>query len=142
VLSNRQGDDPYRARVAVEQLSGWISREDWPQILAAYSRCVRILRTRPEGLSLDTVTPERFVEPATRTLFAAYQTTAAQITPNSSVAELLTGFQPLVEPITTFFDQVLVMAEDDVLRTNRLALLQRIADLTEGIVDLSKLQGF
>jgi glycyl-tRNA synthetase len=142
VLSDRQGDDPFRARVAVEQLAGWVCREDWPQLLAAYSRCVRILRTRPEGLSVEALSPEQFVEPATRALYAICQTAAAQISPHNSVDELLTAFQPLVVPITTFFDEVLVMAEDQVLRANRLALLQRIADLTTGIVDLSKLQGF
>jgi glycyl-tRNA synthetase beta subunit len=34
------------------------------------------------------------------------------------------------------------MAEDPVLRKNRLVLLQRIADLAKGVADLSKLEGF
>jgi glycyl-tRNA synthetase beta subunit len=34
------------------------------------------------------------------------------------------------------------MVEDKTLRENRLALLQRIARLSEGIVDLSKVIGF
>jgi glycyl-tRNA synthetase len=149
VLSDRRGDDPYRARVAVEQLANWVARDDWPETLAAYSRCVRILRTAPEGLSLEAVDPGRFVEPATRALHAAYLEAADQVSPapkgryaDSSVDELLTAFLPLVGPITIFFEEVLVMAEDEALRTNRLALLQCIANLTEGIVDLSKLQGF
>jgi glycyl-tRNA synthetase beta subunit len=37
---------------------------------------------------------------------------------------------------------VLVMTEDETLRENRLALLQRIARLTKGIVDLTKVEGF
>lgn len=41
-----------------------------------------------------------------------------------------------------FFDEVLVMAEDAQLRNNRLGLLQRIAGLAKGIVDLSYLEGF
>ncbi len=142
VLSARRGDDPYRARVAVEQLAAWVARDDWPQTLAAYSRCVRILRTAPQGLNLDALDPDRFVEPATRALHAAHLKTADQVSPDSSVDELLTAFLPMVEPITIFFDEVLVMAEDEALRTNRLALLQRVADLTKGIVDLSRLQGF
>jgi glycyl-tRNA synthetase beta subunit len=51
-------------------------------------------------------------------------------------------FQPMIEPINTFFDDVLVMAEDETLRENRLGLLQRITELAAGIADLSKLQGF
>lgn len=44
--------------------------------------------------------------------------------------------------INTFFDEVLVMTEDDELRTNRLALLQRIVALADGVADMSKLEGF
>jgi glycyl-tRNA synthetase beta subunit len=36
----------------------------------------------------------------------------------------------------------MVMADDPALRENRLALLQHIAALAEGIVDLSHLEGF
>jgi glycyl-tRNA synthetase beta subunit len=48
----------------------------------------------------------------------------------------------MIEPINTFFDEVLVMTADKGLRENRLALLQHIARLTEGIVDLTKVEGF
>jgi glycyl-tRNA synthetase len=58
------------------------------------------------------------------------------------IDELFTVMLPLVEPINTFFDDVLVMHEDRELRENRLALLQRIAKLPRGIVDLSKVMGF
>jgi glycyl-tRNA synthetase len=142
VLSARRGDDPYRARIAVEQLAAWVARDDWPQTLAAYSRCVRILRTVPPDLVLDDPDPGRFVEADTRALHAAYQQVAGQVNPESSVDELFAAFLPLTGPITNFFDNVLVMAEDEALRLNRLALLQRIAGLSTGIVDLSKLQGF
>jgi glycyl-tRNA synthetase len=37
---------------------------------------------------------------------------------------------------------VLVMAEDSAVRSNRLGLLQRVAALSRGIADLSKLEGF
>jgi glycyl-tRNA synthetase len=62
--------------------------------------------------------------------------------PSSDVDELLTTFRSLVDPIQTFFDDVLVMAEDPDVRKARLALLQRIAGLASGIVDLSQLEGF
>jgi glycyl-tRNA synthetase len=149
VLSDDLGDDPYRALVAARQLSGWVSREDWPEILAAYSRCARILRTVPSAMDLTDVDQDLLVEPAAKELHAAYQKASAQIyaAPSddpgeSSIDALLTGFVPLIEPIKKFFDQVLVMAEEEDLRRNRLALLQAIADLAKGVVDLSKLQGF
>ena len=48
----------------------------------------------------------------------------------------------LEEPVTRFFDNVFVMAEDERVRRNRLALLQKLAAFTDGIVDLQELPGF
>ena len=51
-------------------------------------------------------------------------------------------FDPLIPLITDFFDNVLVMDEDLALRENRLGLLQMIAGLADGILDLTRLEGF
>ena len=48
----------------------------------------------------------------------------------------------LQAPINRFFTDVLVMAEDPAVRQARLALVQRVAALANGIADLSQLQGF
>jgi len=48
----------------------------------------------------------------------------------------------MIAPINLFFDEVLVMDPNEKLRENRLALLQRIAGLADGIVDLSRMEGF
>ena len=55
---------------------------------------------------------------------------------------LFQAFLPAVPAINRFFEAVLVMAEDPAVRANRLGLLQRVAALAEGTVDLSKLEGF
>jgi glycyl-tRNA synthetase beta chain len=46
----------------------------------------------------------------------------------------------LKEPIDRFFDQVMVMSEDDALRKNRLTLLQQIEGLFLSVADISRLQ--
>ena len=46
------------------------------------------------------------------------------------------------DPINRFFGEVLIMAEDPVLRRTRLALVQQIAALPDGIADMSLLEGF
>ncbi len=48
----------------------------------------------------------------------------------------------MIPSVNEFFDKVLVMADDKVLKENRLGLLQRIASLSTGVADLSKLEGF
>ena len=138
VLAER-GHDPYLAAQTVAGLASWVERDDWMDLLNAYARCVRIVRGFAEEFPVD---PAHFVEPATTALYQAYLEARAQITPQSTVDELFTALQPMIPVINRFFDDVLVMAEDRVLRENRLALLQRIAALTRGIVDLSKVEGF
>jgi glycyl-tRNA synthetase len=138
VLAER-GHDPYLAYQTVQQFAPWVGRDDWVNLLNAYSRCVRIVRSFETKFELR---PDQFVEPSTQCLYQAYLACREQVGPQSSIDQLLTAFQPMIEPITAFFDDVLVMAEDEALRENRLALLQHIAALTEGIVDLTTVEGF
>lgn len=141
VLAAR-GDDPYRALLAVEALSRWTAREDWPRILDNYARCVRITRDFTERFTLD---PGRFVHPIERELYDAWREARERVRPDSSVDDFFTAFLPLVDVIDRFFAKetgVMVMAEDPALRENRLALLQHIVSFADGIVDLSRMEGF
>ena len=138
VLAER-GHDPYLAYQTVQEFVPWVLRDDWMSLLNAYSRCVRIVRGFETKFELR---PDQFVEPSTQRLYQAHLASQEQVGPRSSIDQLFIAFQPMIEPITAFFDDVLVMAEDEALRENRLALLQHIAALTEGIVDLTGVEGF
>ena len=48
----------------------------------------------------------------------------------------------LIPAINAFFDKVLVMADDEKVKNNRLALVGQIANLSNGLADLGKLEGF
>ena len=141
VLAAR-GEDPYRAFQGAEQLTLWVVRDDWDLILANYARCVRITRDFEQQFGLE---PCLFAQPAEEALHAAYLRTRAQVTQQSSVDEFLIAFLPLVEIIDQYFAResgVMVMADDPSIRQNRLAQLQHIARLADGIVDLGRLEGF
>ena len=56
--------------------------------------------------------------------------------------DFLNAFVPMISAVNEFFEKVLVMADDKSLKENRLGLLQRIAALSNGVADLSKLEGF
>jgi glycyl-tRNA synthetase len=134
-----RSDDLSRVKQTVEQLAAWAARPDWNDVLSNFARCVRITREIKTPYALDI---NRDPEPSTRALYQAYQPLAARLTPHSSVDEFLTAFRPLAPVISQFFVDVLVMADDQAVRETRLALLQRIAALPQGIVDLSKVEGF
>jgi glycyl-tRNA synthetase len=134
-----QGHDPYGAEQAVRELEQWRERKDWLEILQAYARCARI--TRDEEM-LRELNPKGFVEEETRDLYAALKQVEDSPLAPGSMDDFLAAFLPLIPLINTFFDEVLVMTEDVDLRTNRLALLQRIVALADGVADMSKLEGF
>jgi glycyl-tRNA synthetase len=138
VLAER-GDDPYSAYRAAVQLTAWVGRDDWADLLNAYGRCIRIVRGLGERY---TFAPGADPEPATVKLCRAYQTARAQVTPESDVDRLLTALHPMIPAINRFFDDVLVMHENPALREARLALLQDIWALSGGIVDVTRLEGF
>jgi glycyl-tRNA synthetase beta subunit len=134
-----QSHNPYRASVAVRELSDWIKRPDWESVLDSFARCVRISRSEAKTYSIQ---PDVFIEPQEKALYAVYQKVAAHLDGDGNVNAFLSAFEPMVPAITDFFDHVLVNAEDDAVRQNRLGLLQAIGDLQNARADLSQLAGF
>ena len=132
-----QSFNPAASARAVKQLSAWVGREDWSATLDGFARCVRITRDQK---SVFKVNEKLFADKEEKDLFAAVQKQAKS--QPASVDEFLNMVTVLIPSITAFFDKVLVMAEDQKVKENRLGLLQKIAGLSSGIADLSKLEGF
>ena len=84
-----------------------------------------------------------YVEPVEHELHAAYAAAEAALAAAPEPAVLLgETLRALQTPINTFFERVLVNAEEETVRRARLALLQRIAQLPARVAELNKLQGF
>jgi glycyl-tRNA synthetase len=135
-----RSNNPARAAAAVKQLQAWVEREDWNTILPGYARCVRIIRSASVNQGKLKVNPKKFVEAEEKKLYDALQKNAASRPTN--IDEFLNIVVQLIPSINAFFDKVLVMAEDQAVRENRLALVSEIAGLARGLADLSKLEGF
>jgi glycyl-tRNA synthetase len=138
VLTER-GYDPYLAAQTASRLSDWVSRDDWMDLLNAYSRCVRIVRDQETRYEVD---PDQLVENASVGLYQALQQAQKALPEDPTVDDTLEAIQVLVPSINTFFDDVLVMASDATIRNNRLGLVQQVAFIPQGIFDLTKLEGF
>jgi glycyl-tRNA synthetase len=134
-----QGSDPAGAYQAVKDLERWLAAPDWPEILHAFARCARITRGQAISSSPD---PAMFVEPAETALFEALSEAQGGERSPGSIEDMLNAFHPMVPAITRFFDEVLVMAEDASIRANRLALVQQIVAMADGVCDFSRLEGF
>lgn len=138
LAEQRNAANPAAAARAVKQLQAWVERPDWREILPGYARCVRILKTVDDRQW--TVDESRLIEPEEQALYQAIRSTVHR--PPSTINEFLEIVLQLIPAINAFFDKVLVMAEDEALRQNRLALVGQIARLSRGLADLSKLEGF
>ena len=133
-----QRDNPYRAYQTTVALQKAVNTAEWANLLTAWARTKRIVRKIDERYPLA---PAHYSENTTKALHAAWKRATAQMV-ERNVANLVTALRYLQPVIDRFFDEVLVMTDDVVLRQARLALLQRIANLPDGIADLSRLQGF
>jgi glycyl-tRNA synthetase len=138
VLAEQSGN-PARAAEAVKQLQAWVEGEEWAKILAAFARCVRITRDQKKTFKVD---PGNFAEKPEEALFKVLGRAEKTGRAPGSVDDFLKAFVPMIPAVDAFFDKVLVMADDRALKENRLGLLQRIAALSGGVADLSKLEGF
>jgi len=133
-----QSHNPAASARAMKQLMEWVNRPDWVPILDGYARCLRIVRSA--GVRSAQVLDDKLVEPEEKTLSETVQHLAPR-TPHT-VNALLSNIEALLPAITAFFDKVLVMDKDEAVKQNRLALVGQIANLSAGIADLSKLEGF
>ena len=58
---------------------------------------------------------------------------------SSSYAEVISSLAELREPIDRFFDEVLVMDEDETIKNNRLRLLNRFVSVFHDVADMGEL---
>jgi glycyl-tRNA synthetase beta chain len=109
-------------------------------LAAANKRTANILR------QADTVAAEvdaqLLAEPAELALHKAMRSARRSVQPlieSRSYAEALQLLASLREPVDRFFDDVMVMADDESIRNNRLALLTELRLLFLNIADISRL---
>ncbi|MEU4603933.1 glycine--tRNA ligase [Kribbella sp. NPDC023972] len=110
---------------ALQQLVG---SGDFADLVAVLQRVRRIV---PEGTE-PSYDPGKLTEPAEVVLHEAVQKVGQAPT---GLADFVTAASVLVEPVTTFFDEILVMAEDPDVRAARLGLLATISALAAPVLD-------
>jgi glycyl-tRNA synthetase beta chain len=95
-----------------------------------------------KGESFSEADVARLKEPAERALFEALRTIsgeAAVLFKRGDFTGYLKSFADLKSPVDAFFDAVMVMVDDPLLRRNRLALLADLRREMNRVADISKL---
>lgn len=86
--------------------------------------------------------PELFEEDAEQALHHALTETAKNVRPMIAARAYTEALEALAElraPVDRYFDEVMVMTDDDKVRNNRLALLGELRALFLGVADISRL---
>jgi glycyl-tRNA synthetase beta chain len=111
-------------------------------LAAANKRISNILKK--QKLTNDAVNEVHLVEAAEQQLFSAVTALETECSALFDNGDYTTGLQKLAAlriPIDAFFDQVMVMSDNQDQQANRLALLKRVQAMFLRVADISLLQG-
>lgn len=131
-------DDLVDVKARITALAEFKTHPDFEPLSVAFKRVVNIVK---KGVDVP-VDPALFQDDVEDALYEAVQSvknSADAFVASGAWLDALTEIATLRVAVDRFFDKVMVMAEDPLVRTNRLALLTTIARLFGKIADFSKI---
>lgn len=132
--------------LSAQALSNLLKSEDGENLLAGYRRAANILAAEEKkGTAVSVAVDQALFDQNEETelsqaLNAATVSARAAITRGDFEAAM-TALASLRAPIDAFFEAVLVNAEDEAVRANRLALLEAVRSAVNEVADLSMIEG-
>jgi len=120
----------------------FLGLEQSVSLAAANKRTANILRQAKFSESESTLDATLLIDVAEQVLFHAMQSAKKDIAPlirKRAYSDSLRRLAELRAPVDSFFDDVMVMTDDEATRNNRLALLAGLRDLFLGVADISRL---
>ncbi|WP_440906094.1 glycine--tRNA ligase subunit beta [Catenovulum sp. SX2] len=126
----------------VKAVSEFKQLEAAEALAAANKRVSNILAKNPADLpaQIDSALLVESQEQELYKLVAAKQTELAPVFAQRQYSQALAALATLREAVDAFFDSVMVMAEDEQTKLNRLLLLSQLRDLFLQVADISVLQ--
>jgi len=125
----------------IKAVSSFKSLPEAESLAAANKRISNILKKVDGDIakSVDESLLEESAEKALYQAVTAQQTKVAPLFASGDYSSALTSLASLRDDVDNFFDGVMVMADDENLKNNRLALLNQLRNLFLNIADLSRL---
>lgn len=136
-ISQSNIDDIYEMKIKADKLNLWLQQEDISDILNAFKRVANLA----EKASSDDVYRDLLTEEEIE-LYDEYNNVEEKIESAIDKNEYDKALDLLVtlkDPIDNYFDNVMVMVEDEKIKNNRLGLLKKIYNTMTDICDLSKI---
>ena len=132
-------DDVYLAYLKAQALVKTIDNNEMPKAIQAFVRVGNLAKKAEcADVSIDLLQND-----AEKTLHKAYQVVSDKV--EALIAEFdyvaaINEMVNLTQPIDEFFANVMVMDENEAIRNNRLALLNKITMMTMQVIDFSKIK--
>ena len=130
-----------------EAVAAFLKTEDGANLLQGTKRAANILAAeeKKDGVEYSFGADVKFAEgPEEKALFAALDAAEAEIGPALAAedfAAALTATARLRAPIDAFFTAVQVNSDNQIIRRNRLNLLNRIREIAGRVADLGRIEG-
>jgi glycyl-tRNA synthetase beta chain len=137
--ANRPGDVLTDFDKRIRAIQDFRSNPSAESLAAANKRVANILKQVGDDRSIE-ADPAMFSQPAEKSLFEAVETTRASLEGTTSYAESLETLAKLQPVIDRYFDDVLVMDENQDVRKNRIATVAAMRSLFLTVADISMLQ--
>jgi glycyl-tRNA synthetase beta chain len=137
-------DDVVDALARAQAVAEVRESPDFTAISSSFKRMKNILRQAAEAgkKPAHTLDPDALKEDAEKALAARTQVTALRVEnlkDKKEYAKAMSEISKLRPLIDAFFDKVMVMVEDEKLRANRLALLEKLLGDFSTIADFSEI---
>ena len=130
-------DSPLDFHLRVEALSEFTQSEDSKSLIESNKRIANILKDSNE--KNEKLNPKILIDDSEVKLFNATESLSKQLSGIKDYKEVMKSLIDLKDLIDSFFDNVMVNADDEKLKSSRLALIRRIRVLFLSVADISYL---
>lgn len=124
--------------IRLNELNKWVQKEELNEVLSAFNRVIKIAeKAESEEISTELLKEEEEVQ-----LYKVYREINEEVNNHiqkKQYNDALDTAVNLKKPIDEFFDNVMVMVDDEDIKRNRLALIKNISKVMLQICDLSKI---
>ena len=137
VLADERNDDIADLAARAQALNAFVVSEEAPALIQAATRVANLCKKIEQETAINT---NIFQNPAEGELHKAVTAVNNEVllaTVQFNYAEVLQIACKLVAPINKFFEDVMVMDNDEQIKNNRLALLSAVKDVTHAVGDLN-----
>lgn len=137
VLADDRNDDIADLAARAQALNAFVATEEAPALIQAATRVANLCKKIEQETAINT---NLFQNPAEGELHKAVTELNNEMllaTVQFNYAAVLQTACKLVAPVNKFFDDVMVMDNDEQIKNNRLALLAAVKDITHAVGDLS-----